>query len=152
MEKWGLMPQTAGYFEGYDDQCDATISQEMSTSAFRFGHSLIRGVFTRMNDNFQNMTNHVNLTETFSNPSPVYDKNSGHMESILMGLIGANSMAFDRHIVTAVRNHLFAKPGGPLTGLDLPAVNIQRGRDHGVQGYNAYRFVFQFKFYKTGSR
>ncbi|CAL2041089.1 unnamed protein product [Caenorhabditis brenneri] len=139
MEKWGLMPQTSGYFEGYDDQCDATISQEMSTSAFRFGHSLIRGVFNRMNDNFQNMTNHVNLTETFSNPSPVYDKNSGHMESILMGLIGASSMAFDRHIVTAVRNHLFAKPGGPLTGLDLPAVNIQRARDHGVQGYNAYR-------------
>uniref|UniRef100_A0A1I7SY14 peroxidase n=1 Tax=Caenorhabditis tropicalis TaxID=1561998 RepID=A0A1I7SY14_9PELO len=139
MEKWGLMPQTSGYFEGYDDKCDATISQEMSTSAFRFGHSLIRGVFTRMNDNFQNMTNHVNLTETFSNPSPVYDKNSGHMESILMGLIGVSSMAFDRHIVTAVRNHLFAKPGGPLTGLDLPAVNIQRARDHGVQGYNAYR-------------
>ncbi|CAI5448190.1 unnamed protein product [Caenorhabditis angaria] len=139
MEKWDLMPRKNGYDTSYDEKCDATISQEMSTSAFRFGHTLIRGVFARMNEDFKNMSSSVNLTETFSNPTPVYDKNVGHMESILMGLIGTNSMAFDRHIITAVRNHLFAKPGGPLTGLDLPAVNIQRSRDHGVQGYNAYR-------------
>lgn len=37
-------------------------------------------------------------------------------------------MDYDRFIVDAVRNHLFQRPGGPLTGLDLPAVNIQRGR------------------------
>lgn len=56
-----------------------------------------------------------------------------------IGRIHINSMAFDRHIADAVRNHLFQRPDGPHTGLDLPALNIQRGRDHGVPPYNNYR-------------
>ena len=42
-----------------------------------------------------------------------------------------------RFFVKGVRNHLFEnKPGD---GLDLPAINIQRGRDHGLPGYNDWR-------------
>ncbi|TMS38438.1 hypothetical protein L596_005166 [Steinernema carpocapsae] len=139
MARYDLTPKKTGYYHGYDEHCDAAITQELSTSAFRFGHTLIRAIYPRKNSNYDDAAPPFDLKNSFGNVSLYYDVAGGHMESILIGLVGAQSMAYDRHIVDAVRNHLFQKPGGPLTGLDLPALNIQRARDHGVQPYNAYR-------------
>lgn len=48
-------------FVGYDDKCDATMTQEMATAAFRFGHTLIRNVFPRMNAKYQEETDGLDL-------------------------------------------------------------------------------------------
>jgi len=45
---------------------------------------------------------------------------------------------FDSHMSKGLTNHLFEVPGIPFSGMDLAAINIQRGRDHGLQGYVAY--------------
>ncbi|VDM96570.1 unnamed protein product, partial [Thelazia callipaeda] len=137
--RYDLMPRKTGYYTGYDGRCDATMTQEMATAAFRFGHTLIRNILPRMNAEYQEKTSGLDLKASFNNETFYYTHESGHIESVLMGLLGSQSMDFDRHISNAVRNHLFQHQNGPFTGMDLPALNIQRARDHGVPPYNSYR-------------
>ena len=59
------------------------------------------------------------------------------MEAILNGMMGQNAESFDVNVVSDITESLFANVGFP--GSDLVARNIQRGRDHGLPGYNEFR-------------
>ena len=60
------------------------------------------------------------------------------LDSYLLGLANQRSGRMDPTLTTEVTNHLFEKPG-KFFGIDLAAINIQRGRDMGVPGYNHFR-------------
>jgi len=63
---------------------------------------------------------------------------AGWADAYMMGLINQVAQALDDSVTQEVTNHLFQEPGKKF-GLDLAALNMQRGREHGIPGYNKWR-------------
>lgn len=76
------------------------------------------------------------MSKLLKQPYDLY--HPGVLDSYLLGLINQRSGRMDPTLTTEVTNHLFEKPG-KFFGIDLAAINIQRGRDMGVPGYNHFR-------------
>lgn len=124
-------------YRGYNPQVNPGIANEFSTAAFRLGHSLL-GEDVEFLDNLGNpVHDEVELRDTFFNPALL--KETG-IDSILKYLASDVAQELDVHIVDEVRNFLFGPPGSG--GLDLSALNIQRGRDHGLADYNTVRAAY----------
>ena len=59
----------------------------------------------------------------------------------MRGLVSTPMENQDQFLSGEITNHLFEERRIPFSGLDLAALNIQRGRDHGLPGYNLYRAI-----------
>ena len=59
--------QSDGYYERYDDRCNPTILNEFATAAFRFGHSLLKPSFKRMDDRYVNRVSYALCSRNFQN-------------------------------------------------------------------------------------
>ncbi|TWT75569.1 peroxidase [Posidoniimonas polymericola] len=129
-------PAAADY--AYDAGVNATIANEFSTSFFRVGHSMLPNEI-KLSSDYGASAGSISLAEAFFTPSRII--NSPDMvEDVMMGLMMQQSQEIDTQMVDSVRNFLFA-PTGQM-GLDLAALNIQRGRDHGLPDYNTLRQAY----------
>jgi peroxidase len=130
-----LGPNALDPYVAYDPAIDATESNELSTFGFRVGHTLLPPVLQRLNSRNHSLGD-IKLGLGFFNPTllPV-----GGIEPFLRGLSQQQPQEVDPYITDAVRNFLI---GGRVAGFDLASLNIQRGRDHGLPGYNQVRLDY----------
>lgn len=121
-------------YEGYKPHVLPNITNTFATAAFRFGHTMVNDEII-LRDINNNVLRNLSLAEAFFRPRTVAEYG---LEPILMGLSRQLQEDMDLFIVDALRNFLFA-PTPDAPGLDLVALNIQRGRDHGLADYNSVR-------------
>ena len=122
-------------YDGYDSEVDPSISNEFSMAAYRFGHTMLSPsllLVDRSGDERE-----VSLLEAFFNPSMLMEEG---ISGLLRGLVRQQAQAVDPLVVDEIRNLLFGPPGSP--GRDLAALNIQRGRDHGLPDHNTTRSAY----------
>lgn len=135
MSSFKLTLKLAGYSYEYSSEINPGIINSFATAAFRFGHTLVESMLDMVADD-GHVEERVPLFGQFFNPKLLYRNKTFDM--LCRGMILQPSQAFDKYVSEHLTNRLFQPPGYGY-GLDLVALNIQRGRDHGLPGYNEWR-------------
>lgn len=130
-----LGPDAFGPYSGYDPAVNPSIASEFSAAAYRVGHTLLSPNLLLVDADGE--TDQISLARAFFNPAEVEDLG---ISPILLGLASQPAQEVDSLVIDEIRNMLIRGPGGPV--FDLAALNIQRGRDHGVGDYNTVRLAF----------
>ncbi|MEM8609218.1 MAG: peroxidase family protein [Myxococcota bacterium] len=131
-----LGPDALDPYRGYDPDVDPRISNLFSTAVYRLGHSMLSTTLLRVDRRGNEISaGHLPLRDAFFAPSRLVEE--GGIDPLLRGLAAQECQQIDVQVVDDVRNFLFGPPGSG--GFDLPSLNIQRGRDHGLPGYNDVR-------------
>lgn len=133
-------------YSGYDASVNPGISAEFSTAIFRFGHTMLNENLLRLNaDGSTFAGGHLDLSASFFDPDIITE--TGSLDALIRGLARQEANAMDTQVVEDVRSMLFGSPAAG--GLDLLALNIQRGRDHGIGSFNDLRAAFGLDEYTS---
>ncbi|XP_072291924.1 thyroid peroxidase [Eucyclogobius newberryi] len=126
-------------YKGYDASVDPTIANVFATAAFRFAHVTVQPMVARLGPGYS--------TDSQNPPLPLHQSlfaswrvvQEGGIDPVLRGLLlsPAKLQAPGQMMVEELTERLFQAQGG--IPLDLAALNLQRGRDHGLPGYGAWR-------------
>lgn len=125
-------------YNGYKSSVRPDIMNTFATAGYRLGHTMVADdLALRDNNCLEVGPGDLELDEVFFTPHLVIDYTP---EVFLRGFATHKQYETDNKINSVLRNFLFGNVTDPVRfGLDLAALNIQRGRDHGLPDYNTVR-------------
>lgn len=123
----------------YDSTVPLVVTNEFATAAFRL-HSLVRDLFSRCNYDLK-VIDELWLHDILHKVRYAYDVENNGLDSILCGSFYDYGFAFDGNFAHQIHNRLFESTNqyGNTWRNDLVAINICRGREHGLPTYNDMR-------------
>ncbi|MBR0793517.1 hypothetical protein JQ631_30940, partial [Bradyrhizobium manausense] len=142
-----IQPNVDAFFaptQVYDVNLDASIVAEFAHTVYRFGHSMLTETVDRYDADFNvvgdpnsaDPDQQLGLIAAFLNPLAYAASGADPEEAtsaIVRGVTRQVGNEIDEFVTEALRNNLLGLP------LDLPAINIARGRDAGIPTLNDVR-------------
>jgi peroxidase len=138
-----LGPDAIAPYHGYDPNVDPRITEEFAGAAYRFGHSIVSAEIGQVGEQGQSLGEQDLKNAFFETPDRF--NAAGSADGLLRHLAGDQSNALDVHIVDDLRNFL----SDPPDGMDLAAINIERGRDLGLGTLNETRVALGLAAYTS---
>ncbi|CAH4030012.1 unnamed protein product [Pieris brassicae] len=131
-----IYPDAEGYVNDYNSNVDPSVSDEHATAAFRHFHTLIRGYLHLMKED-RKLAAYTRLSDWFDRP--IMLEVSNFFDELTMGFTAQPQSASDQFWDSETINYLFRH--SKAVGTDLRALDIQRGRDHGLGTYTEARAI-----------
>lgn len=122
-------PQILATTPAYADPDASAVSNEWATAAARFYYSMMPGAL-QLDANAV-----LDVHQEFYRPRNLGA--NGTLDRIMSAIVRERAMAMDTMYVDDVSRFLFRADGQEI-GTDALALDIQRGRDHGLAGYTRY--------------
>lgn len=123
----------------YSPNVNASITNAFAHAAYRFGHSAVSPTM-KLVDEHGSSAGELPLRQAFFNPT-LLANDPTLLDDLLRGAARQKSQEIDTLVIDDLRNFLFGPPGAG--GMDLAAINIQRGRDAGLPNYRSLRLSHQ---------
>ncbi|XP_043266726.1 peroxidase-like [Venturia canescens] len=118
----------------YNENVDPSTVIGFTTGVYRSLHSMVAGNLG-VCDLDRNIVDVLRLENYYFRPSVI--ENNDNFAGLLRGLV-AQYVGMQDTVVTEQVTEFALRSRNPF-GMDLTSIDIQRGRDHGMPGYNAYR-------------
>uniref|UniRef100_A0AAX7VFZ5 Eosinophil peroxidase n=1 Tax=Astatotilapia calliptera TaxID=8154 RepID=A0AAX7VFZ5_ASTCA len=126
-------------YPGYDEDVNPGIANVFGVAAFRFAHLMIQPIISRLDEQYEEHPEYPSdlLHRNFFTPWRMIFQ--GGVDPVMRGLVGRPAkLNTQQHMMSEELTDRLFKFSSRVA-LDLGSLNMQRGRDHGVPGYNKWR-------------